>query len=176
MEFGPDDKVLINPLKPQNWILNQLESSIILYYSGKSRLSSEIISSQINAISLDKNKELNEMFKIKNSAIEMKSALLKGEFANFSNILKSSWEAKKSLSNLITNKLLSDIYETALTAGALSGKITGAGGGGFFIFFVKPINRNKVVEKLKKFNGYTINFNFHLRGSESWNISSNFYK
>ena len=174
MEFGPDEKVLINPLRPQNWILNQLEASIVLYFSGKSRLSSKIISSQIDAITLDHNKELQEMFKIKDSAIKMKSALLKGEFDNFSDILKSSWEAKKSLSSLITNNFLTDIYDSAIEAGALSGKITGAGGGGFFIFCVKPINRNNVIEKLNEFNGYAINFNFHLRGSESWNVC-NYY-
>ena len=101
----------------------------------------------------------------------MKEAILRGDLTRYANILRQSWEAKKLLAANISNPLLDAIYDDAIDAGALAGKISGAGGGGFFMFFAPPHKRMAVVRRLKKYDGQVMNFHFTTIGAQSWGQS-----
>ncbi|MDG1974389.1 MAG: GHMP kinase [Flavobacteriaceae bacterium] len=171
MEFSEKDKVIVNPLRIKNWIKNELEASIILFYTGVSRSSAEIINDQIKNTEDSKKNALEAMHSVKKSAINMKEAVLKGDMTSFGKILENSWEFKKKMSNKISNSHIQEIFTTAKENGAISGKVSGAGGGGFIMFFVDPINKVKVVNSLNKFNGFIVNFNFSSGGCHGWKIS-----
>jgi D-glycero-alpha-D-manno-heptose-7-phosphate kinase len=168
IDFGPSDKVLVNPLRIKSPIINELEASTILFYTGQSRESSKIIEHQI-ANARDINSASHAaMVKLKNDAIAMKSALLRGDFVLYGEILKESWESKKKLSHSITSDELNAIYDVAIYAGATSGKLSGAGGGGFFMFFAPPQLRMSVINALKNVKGQIINFHFDMSGAQGW--------
>ncbi|MBQ9245881.1 dehydrogenase [bacterium] len=162
--------VLVNPLRIRQEYINELEFNIILYYTGISRLSSEIIQAQVDNT---KNKNVfavNAMHKLKEQSFEMKEALLKGELNRIGTILDESWKNKKNMSSIISNPIIDNIYESALKAGASGGKISGAGGGGFFMFYCPKNSRYNVIKKLSEFGGEFRRFRFTDLGAESWII------
>ncbi len=170
MEFSKKDKVIVNPLRIKNWIKDELEASLILYFTGVSRSSSEIIKDQIKNTNDGQKTAIEAMHSVKISATDMKEAVLKGDMQRFGEILESSWQAKKKMSNKITNSQIQEIFKTAKMNGAISGKISGAGGGGFIMFFVDPVKKIDVLNSLKKFNGFEVNFNFTKGGCHGWKI------
>ncbi len=98
----------------------------------------------------------------------MKEAILRGDLTRYADILRQSWKAKKQLAASVSNPHLDAIYDDAIKAGALAGKISGAGGGGFFMFFITPNKRMALVRQLQKREGQVINFHFTSIGSQSW--------
>jgi len=170
MEFVKDNRVVINPLRVKRWIVDELESSMVLYYTGASRSSAQIIKEQQTNTS-DKNVDAIEaMHNIKHGAIDMKEALLKGDIAWFADLLGKSWNNKKKMATSITNNSIDVIYDAAISAGAIAGKVSGAGGGGFMMFMVDPEKRINVVNELNKFNGQVIGFHFSEGGCHGWKI------
>jgi D-glycero-alpha-D-manno-heptose-7-phosphate kinase len=168
MEFYGDKRVIVNPLRIKNWIIDELEESMILYFTGIQRSASIIEKEKNNVIS--KEKSLNAMHEVKEDAIKMKEYLLKGDIENFAKILGKSWEAKKRVSNSISNNEIDRIYNLAMNNGALSGKVSGAGGGGFMFFIVDPVKKYNLVNILKKESGIVFNFNFTKEGTKGWRI------
>lgn len=173
MEFYKGQKVIVNPLRIKNWIKDELESSMILFYTGASRSSAAIIDEQKRNSSAKLEKTIDAMHKLKKSAIKMKEAILKGEVNEFAKILGESWLEKKKTAKSISNPMIEEIYDAAMNAGALAGKVSGAGGGGFMIFVVDPINKLKVVEELSEFKGRVMNFHFSEGGCHGWKIFRN---
>lgn len=171
MEFYGDNKVLVNPLRIKEWIICELEASIVLYYTGQSRLSGSIIDQQIENIKHGESKYIESMHKIKEAALVMKEALLRGDFDCFVENLNLNWENKKLTAKSISNSKIDSIFQSALDAGALGGKISGAGGGGFMMFFVRPEKKNNVVKILNKNGGWTSNCQFCYEGSQCWTIN-----
>ena len=171
IEFGPGkDRAVVNPLRIKKWIKNELESSIILFYTGISRESSIIIDDQIKNTQDIDNKTLGLMLNIKNDAALIKELIVKGKLLTFAEKLRDSWNYKKNLSKKVSNKLLDKIYNDAIESGAISGKLSGAGGGGFFMFYVEPNFRSSVMSTLNNYNGQIINFHFTDDGAESWTV------
>lgn len=170
MEFLKDDHVLVNPLRIKRWIIDELESNMLLYYTGASRSSASIIDEQIKNTSDGNKDSIDAMHQIKLSSLEMKSALLKGDIKQFSSILGRSWENKKKMAHSITNNEINLILEYAINAGAITGKVSGAGGGGFIIFMVEPTKRIDVVRALNKLDGRVVNFQFSEGGCHGWKI------
>ena len=156
------------PLEIKSDIINELESSLLLFYTGKSRKSSQIIDHQIKTLKDPLSGCKKYMACLKKDAFEMRDILVQGKLNMFPKLLLSSWATKKKLSSFVTNKYLEDIYETAIHSGAISGKISGAGGGGFFIFFVPLSHKVELKKALLKFDGEIVNFNFNASGAESW--------
>ena len=111
------------------------------------------------------------MHQIKQNSFIIKEALLKGDFVKLFSTIKHSWEAKKGTSDMISNKNLESIYETAIESGAYCGKISGAGGGGFMMLFVDPLKRLDVINALSEFKGHFVNFHFVTVGATSWKIN-----
>ena len=168
MQFSDSQKVLVNPLRIKQSYLNELEFNLLLYYTGTSRLSSRIISSQIKNMKGQNEKALEALHQIKQSAYDMKEALLTGDLEKMGTLLNQAWINKKATSNSISNPVIDDLYQTALEAGATGGKISGAGGGGFFMFFCPGITRYNVIKSLKKYEGEFRNFSFTKYGVKSW--------
>lgn len=170
MEFHKDDVVIVNPLRIKRWILDELESSMVLYYTGASRSSAGIIDEQKRNTSSGNQIAIDAMHRIKQSSIEMKIALLKGDIKTFAVILGKAWEDKKKMASAISNNMIQDVFEIAINAGAISGKISGAGGGGFIMFVVDPTRKRNVINALSKLDGIVMPFQFSEGGTHGWKI------
>lgn len=165
MEFKDDDNI-VNPLRISENIVNELEDSLILCYSGINHNSGNIHEDQKENMNEKKQQEFAQMSK--DIAHEMKSRLLKGRLDDFGELLHKAWTIKKNFSSKITTTFLDDIYEYALRNGALGGKLLGAGGGGYFLFYVQTFNKLKLMNSLKD-KGFEIEtFTFDKIGLRSW--------
>lgn len=169
MEFYENNRVIVNPLRIKSKIINELESSLVLYFTNITRRASIIEEEKSNTIEKVE-KSLNAMHSVKEDSFLMKEALLKGDFVTFADVLGHSWESKKKMAKTVTNKKIDEIYEKAISSGAVSGKVSGAGGGGFMFFFVDPLKKFALVEELNKLEGRAINFHFTKNGTTSWTI------
>ena len=170
MEFLKNDLVIVNPLKMKRWILDELESSMVLYFTGASRSSATIIEEQKKNTTQNNHTAIEAMHKIKQSAIDTKLALLKGDIKEFARILGEAWENKKKMANSISNPMIQQAMDTAINAGAYSGKVSGAGGGGFIMFVVEPTKKKKVEDALKQLDGFVMPFQFTDGGAHGWKI------
>jgi len=163
-----DDFVLVNPLRISDAKRAELEYSLVLAYTGRSRQSSSIIEHQIKNASSGEGAALEAMHRTKEFASEMKRALLTGHIRQFGELLHEAWLAKQAMSEEISNPFIEKIYTEARKAGALGGKISGAGGGGFMFFFAAFDKRHKVVEALSASGAEVVHFGFTDSGLQSW--------
>lgn len=170
MEFLPNDMVIVNPLKVKRWILDELEASMLLYFTGASRSSAAIIDEQKKNTSQGNNDAILAMHKIKQSAIDMKLAVLKGDVDRFADILRESWENKKKMASHINNPMIQEAMDKAIASGAKAGKVSGAGGGGFIMFVVEPTRKKEVETALKSLGGFVMPFQFTEGGAHGWKI------
>ena len=170
MEFYNDDKVIVNPLRIRSDIINELAMNMVLYYTGTSRLSSLIIEKQQNSIRQKQESPVEAMHKTKEMATLMKEALLKGELDKMGTLMHEAWNYKKRMAPEISNAMIDEIYDAALKAGALGGKISGAGGGGYMFFFCPGTTRYRVIKELSKFSGEITPFEFTKNGLTTWII------
>ena len=170
MEFLPDGNVIVNPLRVKRWIVDELESSIVLYYTGASRSSAAIIEEQKKNTSSGNADAIEAMHRIKQSAIDMKRVLLEGNMEGFSKILGKAWEDKKKMATAISNSMIQDVFDKAFAAGATAGKVSGAGGGGFIIFMTDPAKRRLVINALNDMPGQVVGFQFSEGGTHGWKI------
>lgn len=168
MEFYSEKRVIVNPLRVKNWIIDELEASIVLYFTNITRQASQIEQEKKNL--LDDKSSLDAMHEVKEDAIFMKEALLKGDIKSFASILGKSWEAKKRVSNSISNSEIDRVYDLAMANGAFSGKVSGAGGGGFMFFMVEPTKKLQLIRELNKQQGEVVNFEFVKDGTKGWKI------
>lgn len=172
MEFHPDDRVIVNPLRIKNWIISELETSLVLFNSGVSRSSASIIRQQTDNLVAHSGTTLEAMHAIKEDAFRMKECLLKGDFAGFAGCMRQGWEAKKRLADKISNRHIDQVHDAAMRAGAQAGKVSGAGGGGFITFLVAPTRRVEVIRALSREEGRVMTCHFTRHGTEGWKIFS----
>jgi D-glycero-alpha-D-manno-heptose-7-phosphate kinase len=170
MEFYKDDKVIVNPLRIKSVFLNELSHNLILYHTKTSRVSSAIIERQSRNIFENKSRYIEATHKLKEQAIMMKEAILKGDIDQIGPVLDFGWQNKKQIASGITNHLIDSIYDAALESGATGGKISGAGGGGFMIFYCPKNTRYEVIEALRKFGGTSHRYEFTMAGMTAWSI------
>ncbi|WP_152395471.1 GHMP family kinase ATP-binding protein [Paenibacillus guangzhouensis] len=171
IEFYNDDRVIVNPLRVKSWIVNELENSLVLYYTGASRESAKIIDEQVKNTTGKNMKSIEAMHELKIDALVMKEMVLKGDLRTFANYLGKSWEAKKRTASTITNQSIDRVYDIAIASGAYAGKVSGAGGGGFMMFMVDPAKRINLIKELQRLDGVVMNFHFTKNGAESWRIN-----
>jgi D-glycero-alpha-D-manno-heptose-7-phosphate kinase len=171
MEFYADNRVIVNPLRIRSHILHELEGSIVLYYTGVSRESAGVIQEQQTRVAQLNEAAIAATLELKNDALAMKEALLKSNIREVARVLGRSWEAKKKIASSITSPAIETAYAAALAAGAYSGRISGAGGGGFIIFMVDPAKRFGVVKALKACGGDILPFHFSKHGAHAWSAS-----
>ncbi len=170
MEFYKDDKVIVNPLRIRNSSLRELEFNILLYYTGTSRLSSSIIEAQSRGVAEKKRKSLEAMHELKKQSFLMKEALLKGDLDHIGDLLDYGWTFKKNLAPGVSNPVIDEIYEAARAAGAMGGKLSGAGGGGFMTFFCPGNTRYDVAQKLREYGGEVHDIQFSKNGVTTWTV------
>jgi D-glycero-alpha-D-manno-heptose-7-phosphate kinase len=170
MEFFAGDKVIVNPLRIKQQYLFELENNLLLYYTSTSRESARIIEKQKLNVKEKKDKSIEAMHQLKHQAQLMKEALLKGRVHEIGEILDFGFKQKREMAEGISNTLMEDIYSAAKNAGATGGKISGAGGGGFMIFYCPANTKYAVMEALSSFGGYCKNYQFVDHGLTSWTI------
>jgi len=171
MEFYAEERAVINPLRIKNWIICELESSLVLYFTGVSRESAHIIADQSSNVKSGAADALEAMHGIKREALEMKECLLRGDFPGLVESMRLGWENKKRSAKTVSNPHIDAIYDAAIHAGALAGKISGAGGGGFMWFFVSTEKRMDVIRTLNGFGGQVSNCHFTKHGTQAWRIA-----
>lgn len=170
MEFYKDDTVIVNPLRIKHKILHELENNLLLYFTATSRLSSTIIEAQSKNV-VDKNeKSIEAMHQLKEQSRMMKEALLKGKVDDIGAILDYGFRFKKQMAQGISNNSMDELYDIALKAGATGGKISGAGGGGFMMFYCPGTTHYKVREALAKEGGTFNRYQFTEHGLSTWTI------
>jgi len=170
IEFYANNRVVVNPLRIKNWILCELEASLLLFYTGISRTSATIIDEQTKNIKNHDEQSINAMHSLKQDAVAMKESILKGDFKTFGQSLDASWQSKKSTAHNVTNDNIDMIYDAAKLAGAKAGKISGAGGGGFMMLYVEPLKRTEVINTLNQFSGIVSNCHFTKHGCQAWRV------
>jgi len=164
------DRVIVNPLRIRQDCINELEHNLLLCYTGKTRLSDRIIEDQTKRYEQNAADTLEGLRKQKELAIEMKNALLQRRFNHFGEMLHDAWQFKKKMSPKISNPFIDEMYEKARKAGALGGKITGAGGGGYMLFYCFFERKHKVAEVLMKLGASITDFAFEFNGLQTWHI------
>lgn len=170
MEFYADERAVINPLRIKNWIICELEASLVLYFTGVSRESAQIIADQTNNMKSGAADAIESMHGIKREALAMKECLLRADFTGLVESMQLGWENKKRSAKTVSNPQINSIYESAIQAGALAGKVSGAGGGGFMLFFVPTEKRMDVIRSLNGFGGQASNCHFTKHGTQAWRI------
>lgn len=170
MEFYEDDKVIVNPLRIRPEYLHELENNLVLFFTATSRESATIIKEQQKNVSDKNNGSIDAMHQLKEQAKMMKEAMLKGKLSSIGEILNYGFEQKRKMATNITNQLIESIYETARTAGATGGKISGAGGGGFMIFYCPTTSRYNVIEALQQYGGQVKQYQFVTEGLTTWTM------
>jgi D-glycero-alpha-D-manno-heptose-7-phosphate kinase len=162
IEFGGKRNILVSPITIEQSKIDYLQSHLMLFFTGFPRTASEIAAEQIKQTP-QRTRELKAMMEMVEEAVKVLNGSQDG-YADFGKLLHESWNIKRSLTPHITNSSIDGIYEDAVSAGALGGKLLGAGGGGFILFFVKPELQRQVKEKLK--NLLFVPFAFHDLGSQ----------
>jgi D-glycero-alpha-D-manno-heptose-7-phosphate kinase len=170
MEFYGEDKVIVNPLRIKQQYLFELENNLLLYYTSTSRESARIIEQQSQNVVAKKEHSIEAMHQLKQQAQMMKEALLKGRLHEFGEILDYGYQQKRLMAEGISNPLMEEIYDTAKRGGATGGKISGAGGGGFMIFYCPGTTKYGVVKALEPFGGVHRNYAFTENGLKTWTI------
>jgi len=170
MEFHPHERVVVNPLRIKNWIISELEASLLLYFGGVSRDSAQIIDEQAKNVTDNDSKAIEAMHALKQEAVAMKENLLRGDFDGFVQSMDAGWEAKKRMAKSISNPLIEESYNLAKQAGMRAGKISGAGGGGFMMLLVDPVRRMDVIRALSTTQGQIYNCHFTEIGTQGWKI------
>ena len=170
MEFYANDKVIVNPLRIKSKFLHELEHNLVLFYTQTSRLSSKIIQEQTDNVNAKKSSSIDAMHQLKEQSVLMKEAILKGEVDHIGKILHDGWMHKKQMADGISNASIDAIYEAALQSGATGGKISGAGGGGFMIFYAPYIHKYQLIKKLSELGGTVMNYSLTTEGLTTWTV------
>ena len=169
MQFNKDC-TMIHPLQISDEIMNELSFNFLLYDTGTSRRSSKIINDQVNNIEDGDEQALKGMHNLKMQAEFFKNALLAGNLQGIGGLLDYGWQQKKLTAKGISSPMIDLIYSKAIEAGATGGKISGAGGGGFMMFYCPAFARYKVTEALKKYGGEFRRLSFTKEGVTSWKL------
>ena len=170
IEFLAKDRVIVNPLRVSDSARNEFESSLVICFSGRSRDATDIIEQQTAGMIGHNAPAIAAMDRLKADAIEMKNALLAGDIQEMARILDDSWKAKKMTASGISTDRIDELYNVACDNGALAGKVSGAGGGGFIMFIVHPEDRLGLLDALNAAGGRASPAKFTERGCETWQV------
>ena len=157
-----DGEVMVEPLHEQKEVMAQLENNLLMFYIGNQRSASDILSEQKKNIREEE--KFNTLINMVALVSDAKQVLATGQLDAFGKILHENWLLKKSLASGISNNTINQAYDAALDAGALGGKLLGAGGGGFLLFYCPQPAQGKVVEALKALRKF--DFKFEYEGSK----------
>jgi D-glycero-alpha-D-manno-heptose-7-phosphate kinase len=168
MEFYGNGQVIVNPLRIRPEYLYELENNLLLYFTATSRESAAIIAEQVRNVQGNNEKSIQAMHQLKEQALMMKEALLKGRLHEMGDILDFGFSQKRHMAANISNRDIEALYQTAKKAGATGGKISGAGGGGFITFYCPGNTRHAVAAALQPFGGEVRRYHFTQNGLCTW--------
>ena len=170
IEFHPGGTVLVMPLRLRPETVWELEHSLVFAYVGGGHFSDQIIENQVRNYETRRTESIHAMDRLKVLTQDMKRALLVGDLREFGELLHLAWESKRQMAKGISNSKINEVYEGAMQAGALGGKMSGAGGGGFMLFVCDPLRRYAVQEALRKAESQLVNLTFVEPGVRTWTV------
>lgn len=159
IRFLPDDGFTVQPVLVGREVLRQLNSSLMLYFTGIARFASDVARTYTESLA-EKERQMHALGQLVHGAIE---ALRSHDLTAFGNLMHEGWMLKRGLATAISSGAVDEIYESARAAGALGGKLLGAGGGGFMLLFVPPERQQSVRERLTRL--LEVPFEFESGGS-----------
>ncbi|MFC2162572.1 GHMP kinase [Candidatus Altiarchaeota archaeon] len=162
IEFAPDETVEVTPVNLKSKTIRSLEENLVMYYTKTSRSAKQILVDQAKRLGEKDRFQIQE--KMVDLVYEARDLLYGNDLASFGELLDKTWQMKKKLSEKITDSSIDKHYETAMKNGALGGKLLGAGGGGFLLFYCEPEKQEKLRESLKGL--YELKFSFDWAGSK----------
>jgi D-glycero-alpha-D-manno-heptose-7-phosphate kinase len=168
MEFHAEDRVIVNPLRIKDWVLAELEASLVLYFTGVSRSSAKIIDEQARNAATGVQSSVDAMHALKQEAVRMKETLLRADLPGFARTMQGGWEAKKRMASSISNPMIDNLERLAAANGAVATKVSGAGGGGFMMFVCDPADRVRLSRVLAAEGGSLLDFHFNPQGAIAW--------
>jgi D-glycero-alpha-D-manno-heptose-7-phosphate kinase len=163
-----DERVIVNPLRIRDSTVNELEFSLLLCFTGITRQSAHIIADQTQRVEAAESDTIAGLRAQKQLAVAMKSALLRGKLGEFGDLLGAAWHEKQRLSPMIATPRIQEAFDVACRNGAISGKVTGAGGGGYILFYCDFKKKHKVADALERFGVTVTEFSFEPRGLTTW--------
>lgn len=165
------DRVIVNPLRISRDAVNELEHNLLLCYTGRPRSDVHIIEDQIGRYERRDDQALAGLRRQKQLAFDMKNALLERRLDDFGELLGAAWRYKKKMSPKISTPHVDQLYEEATKHGAIGGKITGAGGGGYMLFYCRYEKKLSVAEALRRLGATPAEFGFDLHGLQTWRVN-----
>lgn len=163
--FNKDNSVTIESVNIKEEVLMELQSNLFLFYLNQKRSASNVLKEQDNKSRNKDENVINRLHKIKDIGLQTRKLFESGKIDEFGEILHEHWLTKKGLSSGISNSFIDEVYETARKNGAIGGKIVGAGGGGFLLFYC-PRNKTKLVDVMKKHKLFPTWFSFEAEGAK----------
>jgi D-glycero-alpha-D-manno-heptose-7-phosphate kinase len=173
MTFHTDGSVDVERLPLKDEVIDDLESNLIIYYSGVERAASSVLKEQAKTITENKDAAVQRMHRIKELGHETKRILLAGDIDVYGEMLHEHWTNKRKLASNMSGGVIDEHYEAARNAGAIGGKLMGAGGGGFFMFYVRAAERRRVHDVLAARGLRPMRFRFDFDGAR---IMANFHR
>ena len=171
IEFHGRNNVVVNPLRIKKDIIHELQYNLLLCYTGKIHVSANIIKDQVS--NYKKKDPFEAMCEVKALAYAMKDELLKGNLHSFGRLLDYGWQSKKRMSNKISNPQIDELYEEAIKAGALGGKLLGAGGGGYLLMYCPYNVKHNVAERMETVGIQLTDWKFEIMGAQAWTVDKN---
>ena len=162
LQFGEEVRIEPLPIPPK--FISQLESRLILCYTGKSRLSSNIHEKVWSAFRRGEPETVTALYSLREGALAMKESLLREDLDGFARLIGKSWANQKALDPSVTNEAVDSLFAAALNSGATTGKACGAGGGGCLLFVTEPENRSRLTAALESLGAREITFRFEFDG------------
>ncbi len=167
IEFGRD-AVVVNPLRIPAHVLNDLESHLLLCYTGRTRLSAGLIDRQEEFYRQGRAETVSGLRTLRQLAYDIKDCLLQGRLDQFAEALDAAWTSKLMVNPEITDSHIDEMYHVARKSGALGGKLLGAGGGGYLLLFCQVDRKRAVREQLERLGGQFADFSFTHEGLQTW--------
>ena len=162
------DAVVVTPLRINPETILELQYTLLLVFTGATRRSDGILARQIANYSNPSGDVQDALRELKDITLDMKRALLQSRLDNFGALLHAGWENKKRLASGITNPGIDTMYEEALRAGAIGGKVLGAGGGGYLLLSCPATRRHAVARACEAVGGSPVPFLFEATGLRTW--------
>jgi D-glycero-alpha-D-manno-heptose-7-phosphate kinase len=164
------DRVVVNPLRVAPDAMLELEHNLLLCYTGTTRKSDHIIEDQTTRFEERDEDAVAGLRAQKDLAVEMKNALLQRRLRDFGELLHAAWEAKKRMSTRISNARIDELYDEARRTGAIGGKVTGAGGGGYVLLYCRYDRKHAVAERMIELGASVDEFAFEASGLRTWRV------
>ncbi|MGH9076987.1 MAG: dehydrogenase [Acidimicrobiales bacterium] len=171
MEFWAHERIIVNPLRLKAAVVQELEASLVVFHTGASRSSADIIAEQVAHIDNGDQDRLEATHALRAEALGMKEALLAGDLHAVAGMLGRGWEAKKRIADGVSTGPIEEVFAVARAGGALAGKVSGAGGGGHIMFLVEPTERPRLAVALAGLgSGEVRPIHFVDEGAVAWTV------